>query len=88
MSLIEKNSQIPDMYLSRHKHDTVSEDHGYDYSSNILRRTLSPVLYNNTDTADQLDKLQDMTVTMVEEILPVRNLFLFTHDKYYNKHGR
>lgn len=87
-NIIEENSQIPDLYLVRHKHDSISDDFAYDYSSNLLKKTLSPVLYQNEDTAKSLDKLEEMTVTMIEEILPVRNLFFFTHPKYYNKHGK
>lgn len=88
MNIIEKNSQIPDLYTLRHKNDSNSEDFAYDYSSNLLKKTLSPLLYNNEDTANTLDKLEEMTVTMIEEILPVKNMFFFSHDKYYNKHGR
>ena len=88
MSFIEENNEIPEMYRLRHKHDSVSEDTGFDYSKNILKRTLSPVLYNNDDNELFLDKLNDMTLSMVESVLPVRNLFFYSHNKYFNKHGR
>lgn len=88
MSIIEENSEIPEMYRLRHKHDSVSEDTGFDYSQNILKRTLSPILYNNTENELFLEKLNDMTVTMVDSVLPTRNIFFFTHNKYFNKHGK
>lgn len=87
-NIIEENSQIPEMYLTRHKHDSVSEDFAFDYSSNLLKNTLSPVLYKNEDTEATLNKLNDMVVVMLDEILPIRNMFFFTHSKYYNKHGK
>ena len=87
-NIIEENSQIPEMYLTRHKHDSVSEDFAFDYSSNLLKNTLSPVLYKNEETEASLNKLNDMVVVMLDEILPVRNMFFWTHSKYYNKHGR
>ena len=88
MSFIEENNEIPEMYRLRHKHDTDSDDTGFDYSKNILKRTISPILYNNDDNELFLDKLNDMTLSMVETVLPVRNLFFYSHNKYFNKHGR
>jgi len=88
MSIIEKNSQIPSMFILKHKHDTVSEDFGYDYSNNLLKNTLSPHLYTNDKVENILNKLNDLMVIVIDESLSVRNLFSYTHNKYYNKHGK
>ena len=87
-SLIEQNSEIPEMYMLRHKHDTQLPEMGYDYTKNILDKTLSPVIYKNDNNIQFLDKLNDMIVSMVETILPTRNIFYFTHNKYFNSHGK
>lgn len=88
MSIVEKNGQIPDMFNLRHKHDSVSDDFAYDYSNNLFKNTLSSVIYNNDKVEKVLDKMNDLMVVVIDEVLPVRNIFFFTHSKYYNKHGK
>jgi hypothetical protein len=88
MNIIEENSQIPEMYTLRHKHDTESGDEGFNYSEKLLERTVSPVLYNNDNNVLFLEKFNNMLVTMYEYVLPVRNIFFYSHNKYYNKHGK
>lgn len=87
-NVVEELNQIPEMYAIRHKHDTVLSEMGYDYSTNLLDKTLSPILYNNDNNVLFLDKLNDMMVSMIDSILPVRNIFFFSHTKYFNKHGK
>mgnify|MGYP006898481425 CR=1 FL=1 len=87
-NITEENNQIPEMYILRHKHDTYLPEMGYDYSNNLLNKTLSAVLFNNEKTSFFLEKYNDMVLSLIESILPVRNLFFYTHNKYYNKHGK
>lgn len=87
-SLIEKQNEIPEMYALRHKHDTTLPEMGYDYTNNLLRKTLSPVLYNNDNNITFLDKLNDMMVSLIDSILPTRNIFFYSHNKYFNRHGK
>ena len=86
-SNIEEFNEIPEMYNIRHKHDNITND-GFNYSDNMLIKTLSPVLYKNDNMDMFLTKLNSMIVTMVESVLPTRNIFYFTHNKYFNGHGR
>ena len=86
-SLIEQSNEIPEMYQLRHKHDAMLND-GFDYTSNLVKRAVSPVLYANDNNEAFLVKLNDMLVCMVDTILPTRNIFFFTHAKYFNGHGR
>jgi hypothetical protein len=86
-SLIEQNNEIPEMYQLRHKHDNLLNQ-GYNYADNLIRRSVSPVLYKNDNNSMFLDRLNDMLVSMVDSILPVRNIFFFSHNKYFNGHGR
>lgn len=87
-SLIEETSEIPEMFMLRHKHDTDLPEMGYNYTENLLKKTLSPVLYNNDNNIMFLDKLNNMMVAMIETILPTRNIFFYSHNKYFNKHGK
>jgi hypothetical protein len=87
-NITEESQQIPELYALRNKHNKYIKEMGYDYSNNLLKNTLSPVLYRNNKTAGFLQKLNDMVVTLYDSVLPVRNIFSFTQNKYYNKHGR
>lgn len=87
-SIIEELNEIPEMYALRHKHDTDLPEMGYDYSENLLKKTLSPVLYNNDNNIEFLDKLSYMMVSLIETVLPTRNIFFFSHNKHFNKHGK
>lgn len=87
-SIIEENSEIPEMYVLRHKHDTDLPEMGYNYTENLLNKTLSPVLYNNNNNIMFLDKLSNMLVSIVDSVLPTRNIFFYSHNKYFNKHGK
>jgi len=87
-NIIEENSQIPELYYLRNKHNTYIDEHGYDYSSNMLKKSLSNVLYKNNKLANFLDKIEEMMVTLYDSTNKVRNIFFYTHNKYYNKHGK
>jgi len=87
-NIIEENSEIPEMYVLRHKHDTDLPEMGYNYTENLLNKTLSPVLYNNNNNVMFLDKLSNMVVSIMDSVLPTRNIFFYSHNKYFNKHGK
>lgn len=87
-NFIEEFNEIPEMFTLRHKHDTTLHEQGYDYQLNILPKSLSPVLYNNDTTATFLEDLNKMMLSLIETILPTRNLFFYSHNKYFNRHGK
>ncbi len=86
-SIVEENNEIPEMYLMRHKHDVIT-DEGYNYSENTLKRATSSALWANDNMNEFLTKLGDMYVALVDSILPTRNIFHWTYNKYYNGHGK
>jgi len=88
ININEENNEIPEMYMLRHKHDTVLPEQGYNYTDNLLNKTLSPVIYNNDNNVLFLDKLNNMMVSMIDTVLPVRNIFFYSHNKYFNRHGK
>lgn len=87
-NITEESQQIPEMYLLRNKHNKYIKQMGYDYSSNLMKKTVSPVMYRNEKTGSFVNKINDLMVTLFDSVLPVRNLFSFTQNKYFNKHGR
>ncbi len=86
ISLIEKNSQIPEMYLMRHQQDDADEE--YDYVSDVLKNSTTKVLWQNDNMSEFMDGINKMYSTIVDSLLPVRNIFFWSYGKYYNKHGK
>lgn len=87
VSIIEKNNQIPEMFMLRHKHDKLN-DEGYNYVDNLLKRSTSSTLWSNDNMNIFLEDLNSMQVILTDSILPVRNIFYSSLNKYYNGHGR
>lgn len=87
-SYIEESNEIPELNLLRHKHDTELPEQGYDYQQKLFVNSVSPILYNNDTNEMFLTKLNNMMLTIVETILPTRNIFFYSHNKYFNRHGR
>lgn len=85
-SLIEENNQIPEMYIMRHQHDSVDEE--YDYVSNTLKNSTSTVLWQNDNMFEFMEGVNKLYSTVVDSILPTRNIFFWSYNKYYNKHGK
>lgn len=86
-SIIEESSQIPEMYNLRHKHDVILND-GYNYTDNALIRSMTPVIFNNPNLGNFMEKLNKMYVALIETVLPVRNIFYWSHNRYFNGHGK
>lgn len=87
-NIIEENSEIPEMYYLRNKHNTFVKEHGYDYSSNLFKNSISSVLLKNNKLSNFLKSIEKMMITMYDSTNSVRNLYYYTHNKYYNKHGK
>lgn len=85
-SIIEENNQIPEMYLMRHQHDGTDEE--YDYVSDTLKNSTTKVLWQNDNMFEFMEGINKMYSTLVDSILPVRNIFYWSYNKYYNKHGK
>lgn len=85
-SIIEENNQIPEMYMLRHQHD--GQDTEYDYVSNTLKNSTSGVLWDSVNIGDFMEYINKMYLSITESILPVRNIFYWSYNKYYNKHGK
>ena len=84
--MIEKRTQIRELYDLKHFHD--SDLHtGYDYEKNLFSRLLSNMMFGNNKLKYFLPLLQENTVWMIDSVLPIRNFWNHTVSKYYNKHN-
>jgi hypothetical protein len=77
--------EIKEVYHLKHKHDTREGD-SYNYEEDLLKRTLSPVMFSNPTMRMFLDNIQKLLVVMIDNTAQVRNSLNYIVDKYYNKH--
>jgi len=84
--MIEKQSQIPELYDLKHKHDTDLHS-GYDYENNLFYNLFSNVMFGNERFTTFINLLQKNTVWMIDSTLPIRNFYNYTVGRFYNKHN-
>ena len=80
--MLYRDKQIKELYNLKHMNDDKLHQSA-DYENNLLRNFLSPVLYNNQNMRDYLDKIQELLVLMVEEVNYARNFYHTAVDKHY-----
>lgn len=83
--MIEKQLHIKELYDLNHRHDDITQKR-FDYENELIIKTTSSQLLKNDSLFTFLLKIQDMQVYMIESILPIRNFWNITVNKYYNKH--
>lgn len=85
--MLDRESQIKELYDIKHKHDS-NINAGYDYDKDLLRKTLSPVLFKNDNLATYLDQLQKLVVIRFDAVAMIRNKFNHIVGRYYNKYNK
>jgi hypothetical protein len=79
-----EEKSIPELHYMKHRHDDDKEF--IDYEKNILERSLSPYLFNNSLMAQYLTKLQRPVSMLFDNFNIIKNFKNFNVDKYYYKH--
>ena len=82
--MIEKRAHITELYELKHRNDSLNE--GYDYENNLFNKLLSNVMFGNDMVKNFISKIQPSVVWMIDSVLPIRNFWNYTVDKYYDKH--
>jgi hypothetical protein len=82
---LEKRNQIPELYDYYHRADNELYT-GYNYKENVLIRSLSKQIFKNDNTNGFLLKLQEMTSLMIDSNVIIRNWFVHTVSKYFDRH--
>jgi len=85
--MIERESEIKELYDLKHRKDNEIHTH-YDYENNLIRKMFSKYIYGNDKMFGMLDHLKDQWIWMIESVLPLKNFYNFTVNKYWNKHNR
>lgn len=82
--MLRKEKEIPELYELKHFHDNYKK--GYDYQETILKKTLSPHMYDNENMASFLNKINKLIYLLYTNFIIFRNFKNFFVDKYYNDH--
>ena len=84
--MIEEKTQIKELYELKHFNDS-NENNGYDYENNLFYNLLSNLMFGNKKLNSFLLLLEKNIIWMIESVLPIRNFWNYTVNKYYNKHN-
>jgi hypothetical protein len=83
--MIERDSQIKELYDFRHFNDNNAGKEPFDYENKLLPNMMSRVMFKNDTTRAFLELLQKKNVWLLEATLVARNFFNYAVGKYYNK---
>jgi hypothetical protein len=81
--MLDDRRQLPELRFMKHLHDTDTDY--FDYEKNILEKSLSPYIYENTMMANFLSKLQPMMALLFDHMSVVKNFKNYMVDKYHYK---
>lgn len=83
MPLIE-DKEIKELYDLKHRNDNYPK--GYNYFNTVLKNSITPFLYNNSNVASFLNYLEPIIAHMFDSVNIVRNWKNWYVDKYKNDH--
>ncbi len=81
--MLHDRKQLPELRFMKSFHD--SETPNFDYEKDILNKSLSPYIYQNTVMANFLDKLQPMISLLFDNYNVIKNWKNYIVDKYHYK---
>lgn len=84
--MIERESQIKELYDLKHRNDKELHTH-FDYENKLLEKMLPAYIFKNPTMNEFLIKLQKLMVWTYESNVVVRNWYNFTCGKWYNKYN-
>lgn len=81
---LKEDKEIKGIYTLKHKHDNYPT--GFNYLSNILKKSLSPFLYQNNNINGFLIKFEPLVANFFDKFNIIRNWKSWYVDKYKNDH--
>lgn len=83
--MLYREKNIPELHDLKHRNDN-QENEPIDIENNILKKSLSPHIYNNNNMNNFLNKLEKLSYLLVDQMYIMKNFKNYMVDKYYNKH--
>ena len=84
--MIQRESEIKELFDLKHRKDKELHTH-FDYETNLIIKMFPKYIYSNDNMYEFIKKMKEQWVLMIESILPLKNIFNYTVNKYYNKHN-
>lgn len=81
---LRKDKEIKELYELKHRYDNYQT--GFNYFDNILKKSLSPFLYENETLRNYLLKLEPIMAHFFDQVNIIRNWRNWYVDKYKNDH--
>lgn len=82
---IENDVHINELYILSHRHDKELHN-STTFKTNLLKRSLAPIMYRNENLRGFLILLQPMVTHMIVSNSLMRNWLSFTVSKYYDRY--
>lgn len=83
--MLYRERNIPELYELKHRNDN-QENEAFDIENNILKKSLSPHIFNNNNMNNFLLRLQKLSYLLINQMSIMRNFKNFMVDKNYNQH--
>jgi hypothetical protein len=84
--MIYENVQIKELFNLKHRNDNELHTH-YNYEDNLIKKMIPNHVYKNDTMYEFIKYLKNQWIWMIESILPIKNFYNYTVDKYWNKHN-
>ena len=83
--MLQQDRQISELYYLKNRFNDNKYRH-FDWENNILKKTTSPIIWENPNTNQFMTLIEKNAALMIESVNIVRNFFNIAIDKYYNDH--
>ena len=83
--MLGRERNIPELYDLKHRNDN-QENKAFDIENNILKRSLSPHIFNNSKMNNFLLRFQRLSYLIIDQMFIMKNFKNFMVDKYHDDH--
>tara|TARA_R110000772_G_scaffold20466_5_gene56854 strand:- start:19138 stop:19395 length:258 start_codon:yes stop_codon:yes gene_type:complete len=81
---LKDQKEITELYILKHQHDRYPR--GFNYFNQILKKSLSPFMYQNNNMNGFLLRLEPLIAQFFDRMNIIRNWRNWSVDKYKNDH--
>ena len=81
--MLYQRKQLPELFYLKHRHD--NDNDFVDYEKNILKKALSPYMYENNMMNGFLTRLQPLVALLFDQMNIVKNFRNYMVDKDWYK---
>ena len=75
-----KRNKITARYISEHAQD-VYTDLGFDYRGQVLKKSVSPIIFNNENNSKILGEIDKMIVMLIDTVKQIKLQYMISLNK-------